>query len=316
MLNPRLVAACTLLIANSAVAADLQYVTPAQADPHALVVDTRPEQRCMQHSIRGAHCLPATDLIGPRGGLPSFPDLLWAFGTAGLSGQETVLVAGSRPGNRDFVAGLLYLSGQARVQILTVPIARALKEGRFPPGPGRGRGMLRNPIYTAQMRDRLLELPGDLRRALDGAAAPVVIDGRRAGDFDGRGRYGESMNHIPQAINRPLTELYLHQGAQVAAPGDTDHELVVYGYGPMDSIALFTRLRAAGVPHVRVLIGGWRSWIAAERSRAAADGNAAGTAYGGLISAAGVRMAGVIALIVAVLLLLMVMSMKRGRRWM
>ncbi|MEJ2347352.1 MAG: rhodanese-like domain-containing protein [Gammaproteobacteria bacterium] len=315
MLNPRLVAVCTLLIANTAVAADLQYVTPAQADPHALVVDTRPEQRCMHHSIRGAHCLPAADLIGPRGGLPSFPDLLWAFGTAGLSGEETVLVAGARAGNRDFVAGLLYLSGQARVQILTMPIAHALKEGRFPAGPGRGRGMLRDPIYTAQMRDRLIDLPGDLREALSGSAAPAVIDGRRAGDFHARAHDGGLMNHIPQAINQPLVALYRHPET-VGVNSGGDDGVVVYGYGPMDSIALFTRLRAGGVPGVRVLIGGWRAWIAAARSRAAADGNAAGTAYRGLVSAAGVRTAGVIALIVAALLLLMGMWTKRGKRWM
>lgn len=315
MLSARLIAGCTLLIANSAVAADLQYVTPAQADPHALVVDTRPEQRCMQHSIRGAHCLPAADLIGPGGGLPSFPDLLWAFGTAGLSGRETVLVAGSRPGNRDFVAGLLYLSGQARVQILTTPIAHALKEGRFTAGPGRGRGMLRDPIYTAQMRDRLIDLPGDLRKALGGSAAPAVIDGRRSGDFHAEAHEGGTMNHIPQAINQPLAALYRHPKT-VAMNSGGDDDVVVYGYGPMDSIALFTRLRAGGVPGVRVLIGGWRAWTAAARLQKVRDGSAAGSAYWGLGSAAALRMAGAIALVAAALLLLMGMSMKRGKRWM
>jgi thiosulfate/3-mercaptopyruvate sulfurtransferase len=101
-----------------------------------------------------ARCLPLTDMLGPMRQLPSERDLLWLFGTAGLDGGESVLVTGDSATARDFVAGLLYLSGQRQVHILAQPLTHRLS-ARFQGGPGQERGMLRTAVFTAPMRDHL-----------------------------------------------------------------------------------------------------------------------------------------------------------------
>lgn len=92
--------------------------------------------------------MPASDFLGAQRQLPSERDLLWLFGTLGLTGEETVLVVGDTASGRDFVGGLLYLSGQRQVRIL---------DHAFPPRlatePGQERGLLREAVFTQPMRD-------------------------------------------------------------------------------------------------------------------------------------------------------------------
>lgn len=118
------------------------------------VIDTRPLVDCKRASLPGARCLPPAEFIGPQRQLPSERDLLWLFGTAGLNGSEAVLVVGDSATARDFIAGLLYLSGQRRVQVLTAPLTPLLAE-RKDADPGQERGLIRSAIYTAPMRDQL-----------------------------------------------------------------------------------------------------------------------------------------------------------------
>lgn len=148
-----------------ATTASLRYVDMQQATGKALILDTRGRATCIKRSLAGAHCLPATDLLGPHGELPSFADIYWALGTAGLDGSETVLVTGDQPVMRDFVAGLLYVSGQESVEILDTPIKNILRAGTHRAGEGKPRGILRQRIYHAGMRDKFLVLPGELSQA-------------------------------------------------------------------------------------------------------------------------------------------------------
>jgi len=198
---------------------------------------------CQKRSIAGAHCLPANDLHGPGGELASFADIFWALGTAGISGRETILVTGERPGDRDFVAGLLYLCGQARVEILNTPIETVLRQGLRPTGQGRPRGILRHPVYDASMRDQLIVLPAELAHALANNRHVVPIDGRR-------------LSASPLAsVKDPATSPTRSQPVYYVA----------YAQSPMDSIALFTHLRASGTDQhvdIRVMPAAWRSGIA------------------------------------------------------
>lgn len=152
-------AIATPVIAKSAA---IRYVGVHQIAPHAVIVDTRAQALCQQRSVAGAHCLPASDLLGPAGELPSFADIFWALGTAGLDGSETVLVTGDRAGARDFIAGILYLCGQAHIEILKPAIDKVLRTGKLQPGPGKPRAILRQRIYQATMRDTAMILPGEL----------------------------------------------------------------------------------------------------------------------------------------------------------
>lgn len=132
--------------------ADFSVVDRIEAG--SVVIDSRPLPECLNASLPGARCLPAADFLDAQGRLPSERDLLWLFGTAGLSGEESVLVIGDATGSRDFVAGLLYLAGQRRVQVLSAQFAPLLA-ARTDARPGRERGMTRTTIFTAPMRDHL-----------------------------------------------------------------------------------------------------------------------------------------------------------------
>lgn len=305
---------CLVLWSGYAGAAELRYVDTIPVHAGIVVVDTRALQTCLRATIAGAHCLPATDLIGPQGQLPNFADLSWALGTAGLSGRETVLVAGARSERRDFVAGLLYLAGQRRVDILTTPLARLLAAGHLDTGPGRARGMLSDPIYTATMRDRLIDLAADLKRALRAHADVVAVDGRPSSDY-------RRLGHVPGALNLPLSRVDVRSvRARLldGAPSASARHYVAYGAGPMDSIALFTRLRAAGVP-ARVLIGGWRAWAGAPGiggHGASLPAHAVKTESGAPAATAWVRAAGVVMIAGALLLFAMAFAKRKGQRWM
>ncbi|MEJ2509287.1 MAG: rhodanese-like domain-containing protein [Gammaproteobacteria bacterium] len=305
MRTARPLIACTLLWCTHALAADLTYVEPGglggelATTPAPVIVDARPLTDCLKRTLAGAHCLPATDLVGPNGELPSPPDLLWALGTAGLSGHERVVVVGDRGEARDFVAGLLYLAGQRRVDILPTRLAQALATGRYRTGPGRRRGIVRDPIFTAPMRDRSIVLHRELRHTLDGASDLVPVDGRTAQAFE-RG-------HIPGAINRPLAALVA--GDDAAPVPQRDY--VAYGQDPMSSIALFTRLRAADAGRVQVLIGGWRAWRAVPGYPVAGGAEQDGGASSALVW----RAVGLVLVIGAVALMVMTFSTRKAQRW-
>lgn len=204
-------------------APSLRDVSPQQVSADAVVVDTRALAACQRHTIADARCLPATDLLGPNGELPGFADIFWALGTAGLDGSETVLVTGDQPAARNFVAGLLYLCGQARVEILNTPVERALHAGLRHAGQGHPRGILRQRIYHASMRDQLLVLPAELSHAAGDMQRiiPIHAGSRSSSAPDLSGLLRDRRNTVKD-----------------------DALFVIHGGQPRDAIALFARLLA------------------------------------------------------------------------
>ena len=143
-----------------------QYVGAAVQD--AVVIDTRPAPACQAMTLKGARCLPPDSFLGPHRRLAATPDILWSLGASGLSGDETVMVVGDDPTARDFVAGLLYLSGQRQVLILRMPVNQALASPQARSGPGTVRGIVRETVFQATMRDELWVLRGELAANLRG----------------------------------------------------------------------------------------------------------------------------------------------------
>lgn len=217
------------------------------------LLDTRPVTQCEKRSIQGARCLAATDLLGHSGRLPSLRDIVWLLGTLGLNGNETVVVAG-RPGEaRDFVAGVLYLAGQSRVWVLRPPLDRVMTTTTVPLTNGQRRGRSRERHFIAQPRDSQIVLRSELQRRLGGHQAPRLLDVRSQEEYWGEQVRGWRGGHIPGA------EL---SGARPLRSTPAGVDTVVYGYGPLESIAAFVRLQAQWDRPVQVFIDGWRAWSA------------------------------------------------------
>lgn len=92
-----------------------------------------------------------------------------------------------------------------------------------------------------------------LRRALHGAAVPLILDVRGADEFDG------PLGHIEGSRNIPLPELAAH-GAEIAATG---RPVVCVCLTDKRSAAAAAQLVAAGLSDVAVLRGGMKAWRAA-----------------------------------------------------
>jgi thiosulfate/3-mercaptopyruvate sulfurtransferase len=246
----RVAALAALLFALPAQSAeDFAYVRAAE--PGAVVVDTRPLAACREKSLAGARCLPAADFLGPHNRLPSARDLLWLLGTAGLTGEETVLVAGQDAAARDFVAGLLYVAGQRSVRVLAEPVARLLEKNA---GPGRERGMVRETVFAAPMRDGMLVLRDELRAM---RPQPMLLDGRTEGEYWGETARAARAGHLPGAISLPALQL---RGAQ--NPVLPEGSPVAYAHDALEGFAYLTLLRAGhGVP-ARLYAEGWAEWAA------------------------------------------------------
>ncbi len=248
-------------IEASAAANTFDYVaqTHAITDAGVIVVDTRQTAVCQQRSIAGAHCLAPDNLLGPHGRLPSFRQINWVLGTAGLPGTGTVVVVGDNPMRREFVAGMLFLSGQPNVRILTQPMAALLKTGTIRTDPGRPRAMLSQPLFKAHARANLVAFRHELQHDLEGKHPPILLDGRSDAQYWGVEIRAARGGHIPSAqlfaMRTARAQLRTVTGA--AQPGT-----IVYAQDPFSGIAYFTLLRAGLRMPVRVYPGGWRQWAA------------------------------------------------------
>ena len=235
------------------------YVEGVASLDGVTVVDARARGACIERSVRGAHCLPAADFLGPHGRLASFRQIFWLLGTAGLSGQEHVLVVGDDPTERDFVAGMLYLCGQARVSVLTAPLTRGAGLPASQLGPGTPRAMTRNPVFQSAARDDDVVLRADLVQELDAGDAPPLLDGRTGAEYWGERIRAWRGGHLPGAQSLPMDsarrELDAHR---LELP--KDRTFVAYGHDAFESVAYFTLLRAgSGIP-ARVLLDGYADW--------------------------------------------------------
>lgn len=214
------------------------------------VVDVRAQATCLARSIDGAHCLPAAEFFGPHGRLAGFREIFWLLGTAGLSGREHVLVAGDDPTERDFVAGMLYLCGQRKVSILTLPLSQGVGLPAAQLGTGMGRAMTRNPFYQATVRENDIVLRSELATTLTAGNPPQILDGRSA--QEGR---GERIRALAGAWSLPLSVARSRQVmGRLELP--TGRRFLVYGRDPFESVAYFTLLRAGTGADVSVLLDG------------------------------------------------------------
>ncbi len=223
----------------------------------SVVIDTRALTVCVAHSLPGARCLPPHEFLGPHDRLASFRDIAWVLGAAGLSGAETVLVAGDDPLRRDFVAGLLYLAGQARVAVLTRPLTPLVARG--PSAPGTPRGMFRNPVYQGRPRGQLIVSRAELVQALAGKHPPYLLDGRSRASYWGRRIRALRGGHLPGAQPLPAEALRI-EVAERAVELPQVSAAVAYANNALDSIAYFTVLRAGAGFNARVYPGGWDDW--------------------------------------------------------
>lgn len=253
--------ACLVLLAGTARATDdFAYVRDAVAllREGSVVVDTRPVEACKLRSLAGAICLPAADFLGPHRRLPGERDLLWLLGTAGLKGDETVLVVGQDATDRDFVAGLLYLAGQRRLQVLMEPIGRLL-QGGIATEAGRERGFTRKLVFEAPMRDELVVLRDELRAM---KPSPMLLDGRAEAEYWGEVARSTRSGHLPGAVSLPGPALRATLGTPATRPVLPEGEPVAYGHDAYEGLAYLTLLTAGyGVP-ARLYLAGWAEWAA------------------------------------------------------
>ena len=248
----RAVALAALLIALPVQSAeDFAYVGSVAAEQGVVVVDTRPLAACREKSLAGARCLPAEDFLGPHNRLPSARDLLWLFGTAGLSGDESVLVVGQDVVARDFVAGLLHVAGQRSVRVLTEPVGRVLESAA---GPGRERGMIRETVFAAPMRDGLLVLRDELRAM---RPSPMLLDGRTEGEYWGETVRAARGGHLPGAVSLPALQLRAAQ-----KPVLPEGSPVAYAHDAYEGLAYLTLLVAGHKVPAKLYAEGWAEWAA------------------------------------------------------
>ncbi|WP_275099077.1 rhodanese-like domain-containing protein [Sedimenticola hydrogenitrophicus] len=239
----------------SAAATGLVYIDQLPDGDGWRLLDSRSVERCEQRSIQGARCLSVDQLLGQRDRLPSLRDITWLLGSLGLSGEETVVIAG-RPGlERDFIAGVIYLAGQRRVLVLRTPLSQSISSKNWPVGPGQRRSMSRETQYVATPRDRQIVLRHELWRLIQ-AQSPRVLDARSDAEYWGVRIRGYRGGHIPGAEHLDITDL---QSTRMTANGI---QTVIYGHAPLDSIASFTRLQSQWEESVYLLIDGWRVWAA------------------------------------------------------
>lgn len=225
------------------------------------IIDSRPQDVCLKQSMAGARCLPAGDFMGPHGRLAAWPDIFWLLGTIGLEGNEHVLVVGDAPLARDFVAGILFISGQRRVSILTEPLSDDPKQSTKLLGPGTARAKTRLSVYRAKTRGEILVLRSELDAAISTGVNPPILDGRSEAEYWGKLVRASRGGHLPGADNLPSLRLRtdIRQGKK---SGPSSGPVVVYAHGPFDGMAYLTQVRAGLGLDARVYPGGWSEWAA------------------------------------------------------
>ncbi|PHS79491.1 MAG: hypothetical protein COB59_01460 [Rhodospirillaceae bacterium] len=234
-------------------AADRDFIYTDKSEA-TTVIDTRILEKCEGASLPNARCLPAASFLGPHGRLANFRDILWLLGTVGLDGHERVLVIGNNRTEKDFVAGLLYLAGQAKVEVLTkMPPPSALTDG------GTGRSITREKIFQAPMRDQLLILRDELATLLKAGEPLALLDGRSEDEYWGERVRSIRGGHLPGASQLPINSLRRDLKTNTATLPSTP-DPIAYAHNARQGIAYFTLLHAGAGVNARVFPGGWAAW--------------------------------------------------------
>jgi len=252
-----------LLVSTGAIAAggDFTYVRAVPTDAGTVIVDTRAADACRTTSLEGARCLPSADFLAPQGRVPDERNLLWLLGTAGLSGDEHILIVGEDAVARDFVAGILHVAGQRDVRVLTEPVSRLLASGAKA-APGRERASIREAVYTAPMRDDLVVLRSELVAA---RPWPVVLDGRTDREYWGESARAMRTGHLPGAVGLPAARLRSAldpASARPLLPESSGTAPIAYAHDAYDGLAYLTLLVAGHGVRARLYIEGWSEWAA------------------------------------------------------
>lgn len=250
--------AAMLISGSAALAAPSAPITAVEKlhPGSAVVIDVRPTKVCEAASLPRARCVPANDILGPHDRLANISGLLWLLGTAGLTGKETVLVAGTPARDRDFMAGLLYLAGQSAVQVLTTPIPKTGVDLE----PGEARSSTRDVVFQAPVRGQAIVLRSELLQAIRSAKPPILLDGRSESEYWGQHVRASRGGHIPGARHVELARQGIKaDGRSMPSDTDVDDNPIVYGHGPRDSIAFLARLVAEG-QDARAYVEGWSGW--------------------------------------------------------
>lgn len=241
---------------SAAAESDLGYTGQLPQGPDWRVIDARPSEQCERRSLPGARCLSAGQLLASHGRLPSLRDITWLLGTLGLTGNESVVVAGGDDVERDFIAGVLYLAGQRQVAILRTPLLRLINAGDVTPVPGQRRSMSREVQFVARPRSQRIVLRNELWQRLRQAESPRLLDARSDAEYWGERVRGFRGGHIPGAEHWPMRDAGALRGT------GEKRDTVVYGHSALDSVAAFVRLQSGMRGPVQLLIGGWREWAA------------------------------------------------------
>lgn len=242
---------------TSAIAAPISYTNALPGSPGA-ILDTRAQASCEKASLPQARCLPVRDLLGPHNRLANISGLLWLFGTAGLTGNESVLVIGDNARDRDFLAGLLYLAGQKQVSVLTRSLA-GLKANDLAFKPGLARSTTREVVYQAAMRSHVAVLRSELVQMIRSDAPPMILDGRSEKEYWGATVRAARGGHIPGAQHSPADDWKAVPDLKAPIVPSENAKPVVYGHDARQGLAFLARAVSAGL-NARVYLEGWAGW--------------------------------------------------------
>ncbi len=234
----------------------ISYLSKSKGD-FDTIVDVRPLELCKAGTLDGVRCIPVEDLMAPSRRLANISGLLWLLGSAGLSGDEHVLVVGDENNRRDFVAGVLYIAGQRRISVLN---ARVTGSEVYQIKPGIPRNKIREQVYRTPMRSDRVVLRGELKGMINHERAPILLDGRSESEYWGVRVRGVRGGHLPGAQH--LTSVSLQPGR--LSPMDFSPQSgdpIVYGHDTFDGLTYLARLVASGI-EVRLYLEGWVGWAA------------------------------------------------------
>ena len=190
----------------------LKKVSSATDLQQVVLLDARDLKTCQRSSVKGAKCLPANTFHSQTDQLASFYDIGWAFGTADLKETDHVLVFADKALDRNFLAGLLFLSGQHKISTWlgkTSDLQKVIGEGA-----GNNRGILRTHIYSGLMRDNYIAQPNEIK-ILQKKGWRLVSE--------------SIVNPSNKTIQKSI-----------------DEKLIVWGPSPIKNIATFAQLKAEG----------------------------------------------------------------------
>jgi thiosulfate/3-mercaptopyruvate sulfurtransferase len=247
---------------SPAASSELAYVD-ALPGGSIRVVDVRPKNRCERATIKAAVCFPVEQLFADNDRIANFSGLLWMLGTAGLSGDETVLVVGDQMIRKEAFAGLLFAAGQATVLVHSGNLTQISKSDNLtlPVGAGIQRSTTRTKVFTAIPRTHTLLTMPELQQELALDSAAPLFDTRTESEYWGRSIRAARGGHIPGAIWATSVESALQLESRKA---------IVYGHNALDGLAQLAKWTALGV-QARVYLAGWSEWAADTRQAVDAE---------------------------------------------